>query len=138
VIRGIYDARCDIWGVGVISYLLLCGDSPFGGCDASGIEKPLHIIRSNILSGKFKFQPEHIWKDVSQDAKDFITALLTSDVDQRPTAKEARNLKFLRKYDPRGSEDTCELDQIPCFKNPIFAPIISKLQTMKINIFDES
>lgn len=32
VILGSYDERCDIWGIGVIAFLLLCGDPPFGGC----------------------------------------------------------------------------------------------------------
>jgi|AntRauTorckE5430_2_1112549.scaffolds.fasta_scaffold04133_5 calcium-dependent protein kinase len=33
VINGQYDEKCDVWGIGVITYLLLCGDSTFGGCD---------------------------------------------------------------------------------------------------------
>ena len=56
VIRGNYDERCDIWAVGVITYLLLSGDPPFGGCGAPG------PFRSNILSGKFYFDPPEIWK----------------------------------------------------------------------------
>lgn len=31
VIRGSYDERCDIWAIGVITFLLLSGDPPFGG-----------------------------------------------------------------------------------------------------------
>jgi serine/threonine protein kinase len=30
IIKGSYDEKCDIWALGVISYLLLCGETPFG------------------------------------------------------------------------------------------------------------
>eukprot|EP00957_Ditylum_brightwellii_P149178 11360615-Ditylum_brightwellii.AAC.1 len=36
VIKSCYDERCDVWGIGVITFLLLSGESPFGGCD--GVE----------------------------------------------------------------------------------------------------
>ena len=32
VITGAYDERCDVWAIGVIAFLLLSGDPPFGGC----------------------------------------------------------------------------------------------------------
>lgn len=134
VIKGSYDARCDVWGIGVITYLLLCGDSPFGGCDASGMNKSLAEIRNNILSGVFKFEPENIWEDVSQDAKDFVTALLNANPEERPSARQIRNLSFLRKYDVSPSSISKNTNNTlcgPCFSNPILAPIIAKLSTAK-------
>lgn len=29
VIKGFYDQRCDMWAVGVITYMLLVGEPPF-------------------------------------------------------------------------------------------------------------
>ena len=52
VLRGRYDERCDIWAIGVIAFLLLSGDPPFGGC---GGPEPLSQVRANILSGTFQF-----------------------------------------------------------------------------------
>ena len=49
VIRGSYDEKCDLWAIGVITFLLLSGDSPFGGC---GGPESLATVRSNILQGK--------------------------------------------------------------------------------------
>jgi calcium-dependent protein kinase len=31
VIQGKYNQRCDIWSIGVICYVLLCGEQPFNG-----------------------------------------------------------------------------------------------------------
>jgi calcium-dependent protein kinase len=87
VIRGNYDEKCDIWAIGVIAFLLLSGDPPFGGC---GGPEPLLTVRSNILSGLFSFEPEEVWSLVSERAQDFIRELLVLDTKKRPTAQNAQ------------------------------------------------
>lgn len=98
VIRGKYDERCDIWAIGVIAYLLLSGDPPFGGC---GGPEPLMTVRSNILSGAFKFEPEEVWSIVSPQARDFISKLLVTDPKMRPTARDAQKHRWLREWASR-------------------------------------
>ena len=95
VIRGNYDEKCDIWAVGVIAFLLLSGDPPFGGC---GGPEPLLTVRSNILRGSFYFEPEDIWCLVSQKAKDFIRYLLVLDPKSRPTARDAQKHTWIREW----------------------------------------
>lgn len=95
VIRGTYDERCDVWAVGVITYLLLSGDPPFGGC---GGPESLMQVRSNILAGRFKFEPVEIWQHVSQEAKDFIRELLVTDPTNRPTARACQKSQWLHKW----------------------------------------
>lgn len=95
VILGTYDERCDIWAVGVIAFLLLSGDPPFGGC---GGPEPLMQVRSNILRGAFVFEPEDIWDIVTDSAKDFIRSLLINDPKDRPTAEQAQQLKWLKEH----------------------------------------
>lgn len=87
VIRGSYDERCDVWAIGVIAFLLLSGDPPFGGC---GGPEPLMLVRSNILKGYFRFEPEDVWANVSSLAKEFIKLLLKVDPKDRPTAQIAQ------------------------------------------------
>lgn len=95
VIRGSYDERCDVWAIGVITYLLLSGDPPFGGC---GGPESLMQVRSNILRGFYEYEPEEIWQNVSQQAKDFIKLLLVTDPTSRPTAKECQKSPWLQEW----------------------------------------
>ena len=108
VILGSYDERCDVWAIGVITYLLLCGNAPFGGCNGSSDKLP--IVRDNILASKYSFEPAYIWDYVSEDAKDFISTLLVTDPEERPTAEECLNHRWLRIEEEGGKEDvTCAI-----------------------------
>ena len=74
-----YTKSCDIWACGVILYILLCGQPPFGG------ETNRHVYHS-IKKGVYTFQDEQ-WQSVSQDAKDLIQNMLCKE-DVRFSAKE--------------------------------------------------
>ena len=102
VIRGQYDERCDIWAIGVIAFLLLSGDPPFGGC---GGPEPLMVVRQNILNGNFEYQPADIWDLVSDKAKQFINTLLVTNPKFRPTAVEAQKLDWLKEWAHRTNRD---------------------------------
>jgi len=98
VIRGSYDERCDIWAIGVITFLLLSGDPPFGGC---GGPEPLMLVRSNILKGAFAFEPEDIWASTSALARSFIRDMLVTDPKFRPLARQAQKHKWLQEWASR-------------------------------------
>jgi calcium-dependent protein kinase len=36
VIRESYDERCDVWSVGVVVYIMLCGKRPFEALEIAG------------------------------------------------------------------------------------------------------
>ena len=76
-------SSCDVWAVGIIAYILLCGLPPFnGGTDEE--------IFEDIKLGYLLFLPVAAWVDKSNDAKDFIECLLKKDIRQRVcSAKEA-------------------------------------------------
>ena len=106
-IKGQYDERVDLWAIGVITYLLLSGETPFGG---DGGEEPLWQVRDRILSGKYEFEPDYIWKNVSDSAKDFINGLLKLDPDERiSSAEQAQQHPWVVEWSERcsqGSRDT--------------------------------
>lgn len=81
VLRKKYDEKCDIWSIGVILYILLCGYPPFGGHTDSDILK-------KVEKGKYSFDPPE-WSNVSEDAKKLIRLMLQFDPAKRISAEEA-------------------------------------------------
>jgi calcium/calmodulin-dependent protein kinase I len=69
----------DIWAMGVITYFLLAGYTPF---DRDSQQQEMEAI----IAGDYKFEPEEYWKNVSPTAKDFVRTCLTVDPAKRPTA----------------------------------------------------
>ncbi|KAL9625563.1 MAG: hypothetical protein Q9160_000276 [Pyrenula sp. 1 TL-2023] len=72
----------DIWAIGVITYFLLCGYTPFDR--DSNLEE-----MQAILVADYSFTPIEYWRGVSQTARGFIKRCLTIDPKQRMTAHEA-------------------------------------------------
>lgn len=101
IIRGSYDEKCDIWALGVITYLLLSGETPFGG---SYEDDSLGMVREKILSGHFLFEPKDIWDGVSDLSKQFVKRLLNPDPKLRPTAREVQRDEWLLTYAKKGED----------------------------------
>ncbi|KAM3420145.1 hypothetical protein BST61_g3445 [Cercospora zeina] len=71
----------DMWSLGVITYTLLCGYSPFRS-------ESLQELIEECRNGRVVFHDRY-WKDVSKEAKSFILRLLKPDPHERATSKEA-------------------------------------------------
>eukprot|EP01129_Flabellula_baltica_P017016 TRINITY_DN929_c0_g1_i4.p1 TRINITY_DN929_c0_g1~~TRINITY_DN929_c0_g1_i4.p1 ORF type:complete len:602 (+),score=118.05 TRINITY_DN929_c0_g1_i4:28-1806(+) len=84
-----YDQSADIWSIGVITYMLLSGCPPFYGADQD-------TIFSRILHVNFHFSIP-IFKEISNEAKSFISALLVYNPDRRPTARQCLSAPWFRK-----------------------------------------
>jgi len=78
----------DMWSMGVITYTLLCGYSPFRA-------ENLTDLIEECRHGRIVFH-ERYWRDVSKDAKDFILTLLQPDPAQRATSSEALKHRWLK------------------------------------------
>jgi len=72
----------DIWAIGVITYFLLCGYTPFDR------ESNLEEMEA-ILKADYSFTPFECWRNVSQAARDFINCCLTIEPPARMTAHDA-------------------------------------------------
>lgn len=70
-----------MWSIGVITYVLLSGESPF-------------LSFEDILSGTFSFRGTQ-WYEISDEAKNFILKLITSSPYERMTAEEAFDHPFI-------------------------------------------
>lgn len=80
VLKGIYDEACDIWSLGIILYIFLCGYPPFEGDNNKEIFK-------NVLQQKLQFDPAD-WKNISEEAKNLIILMLDKNAKTRYTAQQ--------------------------------------------------
>ncbi|ORY36783.1 Pkinase-domain-containing protein, partial [Neocallimastix californiae] len=77
-----YSKPVDMWSIGVITYTLLCGYSPFHYAD------DIDQLRNAICHGRYTFDNIY-WAYISRYAKDFIKSLLQVQPKKRLTADEA-------------------------------------------------
>ncbi|KAG8925189.1 hypothetical protein FRC02_009866 [Tulasnella sp. 418] len=83
----------DIWAMGVITYFLLCGYTPF---DRNTPREEMHAI----INGDYRFEPEEYWANVTDTAKDFVRYCLTINPEERPTAQQALEHRWLASAEP--------------------------------------
>lgn len=76
-----YGTEADMWSIGVISYILLCGSRPFWARTESGIFRA-------VLKAEPSFE-EAPWPSLSAEARDFVKRLLNKDYRKRMTASQA-------------------------------------------------
>eukprot|EP01101_Sappina_pedata_P006966 TRINITY_DN3584_c0_g2_i1.p1 TRINITY_DN3584_c0_g2~~TRINITY_DN3584_c0_g2_i1.p1 ORF type:complete len:326 (+),score=145.32 TRINITY_DN3584_c0_g2_i1:64-978(+) len=76
-----YDKEVDMWSIGVITYILLCGFPPF-------YNEKMQLLFEQIMKADFDF-PEDYWCDISEEAKDFIEKLLVVSPKERMNDQEA-------------------------------------------------
>jgi serine/threonine protein kinase len=97
-----YDKSVDMWALGVITYILLCGFPPF--FSHSEYKTDLTLLRDapfwfffnnetkeleeQILSGKVDF-PKPFWDIISEKAKNFVCLLLEVNPKKRMTVKKS-------------------------------------------------
>ncbi|KAG6476920.1 hypothetical protein ZIOFF_066168 [Zingiber officinale] len=81
VLHRSYGTEADMWSIGVIAYILLCGSRPFWARTESGIFRA-------VLKAEPSFD-EAPWPSLSSQAKDFVKKLLNKDYRKRMTAAQA-------------------------------------------------
>jgi len=93
VLAGKYDQASDLWSLGVVMYVLLCGYPPFyGDTDADVLAK--------VRLGNFSFNAAD-WRSISEDAKGLIRHLLKMNPRDRYTGEQALNHIWVRNKAPK-------------------------------------
>nr|XP_023885945.1 CDPK-related kinase 1-like isoform X2 [Quercus suber]POE68981.1 cdpk-related kinase 1 [Quercus suber] len=90
VLHRSYGTEGDMWSIGVIAYILLCGSRPFWARTESGIFRA-------VLKADPSFD-EAPWPSLSPDAIDFVKRLLNKDYRKRLTAAQALSHPWLANH----------------------------------------
>ncbi|KAI8886210.1 Pkinase-domain-containing protein [Backusella circina FSU 941] len=91
-----YGDKCDLWSLGVMLFVSLCGYPPFN--DHS--EVPL---KTQIKRGAYEFLSP-FWNDISEEAKDLITCLMNIDPSDRIDIPEALPEDLEQRKDGLGAD----------------------------------
>lgn len=81
-----YDEKADLWSLGVVTYMLLCGTAPWSSSD--------DVTMRMIQAGAPRYSPSR-FEPLSQGAKDFVRSLLSVDALVRPSARAALDHPWL-------------------------------------------
>ncbi|KAL7416486.1 kinase-like domain-containing protein [Mrakia frigida] len=90
----------DLWSIRVITFVLLCGYSPFKAQESQALV-------DETIRGKIEFE-EGYWDKPSELSKEFIKLLLQTDPSKRPTCSEASQHPWLASHSADEHQDIGE------------------------------
>ncbi|CAD5121174.1 DgyrCDS9709 [Dimorphilus gyrociliatus] len=79
-----YGPHADIWSLGVVLYVLVCGSLPFDG-------ESLAALRERVCAGRFRV-PFYM----STECENLIKKMLVVDPSKRPTCKQIRQHEWIK------------------------------------------
>merc|ERR1719321_1665685 len=93
---GRYGCECDVWSLGVVAYVSLCGKPPFWGSTKNMLTK--------MEAGHYPMESS-LWKSISHKGKDFIRSCLVADPKKRCPIERVIRHDWLKSHG-RGQMDT--------------------------------
>ena len=107
VLMGNYDAKCDMWSLGVLLFTMLSGNLPF-------YDETIGEVYKKLKSAAYSFD-KPVWNTVSESAKNLISHLLKVNTEERYSAAEALHHEWFATLTNRHSHMTASI--VDSFKN---------------------
>jgi len=126
VLEGRYAEQSDVWSIGIIMYILLCGSPPFSGTDTVAV---LECVRR----AKPAFDKKE-WKSVTPEAKQLLKGLLMRDPLTRTSAAEALKAPWLSMTLEGENDDDHALLTGGVIKNLKHFAVMNKLKKASLNV----
>ncbi|KAI5952339.1 srk1 [Candida jiufengensis] len=116
-----YSKEVDMWAMGCVLYTLLCGFPPF-------YDERIETLTEKVAKGQFTFlQPW--WDEISQDAKNCVSNLLTVDPKRRYTIDEFLQDPWMNKESPKPKTTASSIPQHIKNSHPIQSQNNNQSQT---------
>lgn len=96
-----YTRAVDVWSLGVVLYICLCGFPPFS--DELYSKEAPYTLHDQIRMGRFDY-PSPYWDSVPDSALELIDAMLTVDASKRPTIEECMVHPFMLEGQSQNSQ----------------------------------
>lgn len=96
-----YTRAVDVWSLGVVLYICLCGFPPFS--DELYSKEAPYTLHDQIKMGRFDY-PSPYWDSVPDSALELIDAMLTVDAAKRPTVEECMVHPFMLEGQDKDSQ----------------------------------
>jgi serine/threonine protein kinase len=104
-----YSKSVDMWALGCVLYTLLCGFPPF-------YDESIQTLTEKVARGQYTFLSPW-WDDISKQAQDLVSHLLTVDPDKRYDIKQFLNHPWIRESE----EATTAAADAPPLATPLVA-----------------
>lgn len=105
-----YSKSVDMWALGCVLYTLLCGFPPF-------YDESIQVLTEKVARGQYTFLSPW-WDDISKQAQDLISHLLTVDPDKRYDIQQFLHHPWIRQT----AEETYAAADAP----PLATPLIQR------------